>query len=72
MHDAIILTGGFLMIGGAVVTMVGMIWEKTANLLRVFGVNAKSGAAIWVLLGGLAAMAAGYGVLTLGFYLEKR
>jgi hypothetical protein len=66
-----ILTGGLLMIGGCVVALVGMVWQKTVDLLRAFGVNAKSGAGIWILLAGLAMMAGGYGLLVLGKDVDK-
>jgi hypothetical protein len=29
--------GVFLLLGGCVATLVGMVWHKTVNLLRVFG-----------------------------------
>jgi hypothetical protein len=69
--DEMILGGGFLMIGGCLVVLVGMVWQKTVDLLRTFGVNAKSGAGVWVLLAGLAMMAAGYGLLVLGKEVDK-
>jgi hypothetical protein len=57
--------GAFLLLGGCVVTLVGLVWHKTANLLRAFGVNVKSEAGFWVLLAGLVAMGAGYGLFRL-------
>lgn len=56
-----------LIFGGMITGFAGHVWEKTAALLRFFGKDVNEEAGFKVMMGGLAAMAAGIGLL----YLTK-
>jgi hypothetical protein len=60
-----VLIGGLLMIGGIPVCMAGMVWEKTADFLTIFGIHMKKDKALWVMLVGLAMMLGGWGLISL-------
>lgn len=61
-----ILAGGLIMIAGRFIGMFGMMWEKTADLLAVFGYTLNMYKVIWVIFAGLAMMLGGWGLMHLG------
>jgi hypothetical protein len=67
MNDLWALLQVGLVLGGTVATLAGLVWYRTAKLLRFFGKEANPGWGVRVMLGGLAALAVGLG----SFYLER-
>jgi hypothetical protein len=55
-----------LVLGGIVVTMVGLVWLRTAQLLRSFGKSVNTDRAFWVMIIGFLATCLG-----LGFFYFK-
>jgi hypothetical protein len=48
-----------LLLGGAVIGLVGMMWVKTAELVRYFGVETRPNRGLWVMMSGAAMLGIG-------------
>ena len=48
-----------LVLGGAVVGLVGLVWHRTARLAKAFGRQADEMRGFWVMVAGFAMLAAG-------------
>ena len=57
----------FLVFGGLILCLAGLLWEKGAELLRVLGWNADSGAGSRVMRLGFVMVVAGLGLI----YLQR-
>ncbi|MBI3061675.1 MAG: hypothetical protein HYY83_06840 [Deltaproteobacteria bacterium] len=66
--DVLFWTGFVLILGGSVISLGGMGWHKAAAFLEYFGVNAKSGMALKVVLAGFAMLVVGCSL----FYLSQK
>lgn len=48
-----------LVFGGILVAMIGLLWAKTANLVRFFGKQLNEDRGFWVMVGGAAMLGTG-------------
>jgi hypothetical protein len=48
-----------LVLGGTLVALVGMIWDKTAKLARFFGLESNPDKGFWVMMIGAAMLGIG-------------
>jgi hypothetical protein len=65
MSDLLVWIALILIIGGVIAALGGHMWEETAKLLRFFGKEVNENLGIKVMMVGLAAMLAGFGLVYL-------
>jgi hypothetical protein len=63
MSDLLIWLAAILILGGAIAGLGGHLWEETAKLLRFFGKEINENLGFKVMMAGLAAVLAGFGLI---------
>lgn len=63
MDALVVWSAAILIFGGAIACLAGHVWEKTAELLHFFGKEVNEDLGFKVMMAGLAAMFAGFGLV---------
>jgi len=63
MSNLLIWLAVILILGGAIAGLGGHLWEETAKLLRFFGKEINENLGFKVMMAGLAAVLAGFGLI---------